>query len=81
MLQYLQLDTSLPACFPFLVSQESSKNLTRGALGNDIDEFNPPSQPLVPGLLLLDVSGDIPFDHGITLFQTDGIRLDNECLG
>ena len=31
--------------------------------------------------MLLDVFGDLPRHHPVVLFETDGWRFDDECLG
>ena len=71
---------SLPSCLAFFVSEQSSQDFARGALGNNINELNAASKPFVSRFLLLDKFSYISLHHDIALFQANLIRLDHECL-
>lgn len=69
-----QLRAPGPPRLPLLVLQQAPQDLAARALGDGVDELDAALEPLVPGLVGLDVRGDVAGDLGVGLAGGHGRR-------
>lgn len=77
----LNLSLVLPPPLPLLVPQHPPQDFSTWRLRNHIDELHSTGQPLMPRLLLLDMSADLPHEHALIVFEADGVGLHDEGFG
>lgn len=75
-----QLRSLRPPSLPLLIPQQPPQDLATGALGYGIDKLNPPLEPLVVCLVVLDMLVDFGHDL-ITLPRGHRVWDYNKCLG